>query len=1726
MSLAAPLRRSLLLLLVVVSISFPDALTCQTTVGIQPFGSYTQGPDDINIGTLDMHLEIPIYSRKGRSSDTDISAKLVYDGGSLGSAGMIGTFNTGAGWQFEFSDGGGSLNTTIMPGTQCRGSSAYDQYYTYSYSDSSGYTHYFPASVYHPCSGAATPVNNIQASDGSGYSLMANASGEQYVLTPSGLHIEDGVPLTDTNGNTVVYQPAPNIGASPIANYLTQTGYLNMGETASNANSPVSDTQFQYVDANGATQTITIKYKIYPINPIAANSYLGYAVEIDSLILADGSAYHFGYEPSTLHPGTYTGRLGSIQLPTGGIISYQYTDNASLQLSNGSLLVGLTRTTADGTVTYTRNSIVTSNYYIASSDTTVSEANRTTSYTFSYPQVSGNYEDFAGAYETSKAIYQGDSATGTPLESITRCYNGATGDCTMQAITLPLTQISESTSYNGGPAKKTVTDYTPMGLVTEVDEYDYGSTIPSRKTQTQYANLGNGILDRPQLVTVSDGTGVTISKTTYGYDENDLSPTSNLSNHITIVGARGNLTSIDRWVNTTNTTLNTHFKYDDAGKLVEWWDAMGNPTQFTYDSASDQCLTNITLPTPSSGIHLATSATCDPTTELTTSTTDLNGQVTHYGYDAMLRPSMTSYPGGGSKTINYSGASLPETITTTVSAAPDPNEVSSVVLDGYGRISKTVSASGAAVDTVYDANGNIYSISNPYLNTQEQTYGITSYTYDALGRKRIETHPGNSTQQWSYAGNVTTFTDEAGSQWARTSDALGRLTNVTEPGGLQTTYTYNVLGDLLCADQWGTGTVGQPCNSSLKRSFAYDSLSRLTLATNPETGTVGYSYDANGNILSKTDARGIGINYSYDSLNRLTQKTYTDGTPAASYTYDNFTGWGQPHGSSVGKLVRSFTCNGTQCNDDLYSYDPMGRINHIEGATPSEAGHASHWTQMVYDLAGNMTQLLYPSGRFITQSYDGAGRLLNVNYAAQGVSPISLTGGTPVGSPYISNISYFPSGAPQIVSYGNGVTEHLSLNNRLQTCESYAFVPSTVGGQMVMDRQYFFTSATGSPCGTTSSNNGNIWNIVDGTNSSQGSGLRSQSFGYDRLNRITSWQTQMMAGSPRSQSYGYDSFGNMSPMNGSNPVYTFNLATNRINNLPCASSVPSPYDAAGNQICDTDINNAIRTYTFDAENRISSIAMLGSGTPFETYIYSGEGNRVRKNNANGTFTEYVYFNGQPIAEKDQSGTWTDHVYANGKKIASSISVDTRIHLSGTTIQAGSELGANIPFQSGYVVKEGDTFSWRQYNQNAVGGLNIHFSDGSWTGWHLQAYDGEDTGQDFTEGQWQYRTAPLNDYVGLTIDAIMPVKDVMTSPGTWSIYLGDIAIVSADGTVTHIFNGENSSLSLSQATDPAYESSFSAVVETVPISSDPTITNGSTMNATKFYLSDHLGTAQMEFASGGWPVWKGEFAPFGQELDTQFTANHYKFTGKERDTESGLDYFGARYYRSTIGRFTSPDSLGAQVADSTNPQSWNFYSYGFNNPVRFTDPTGHFTCTPATSTSTDFTATVTSGSCQFDFTDYFHSNLQSTISSPRLPPLPPSSYALNNVPSWYSNPCIQSALAKGAASTALDAVGLLPEGGVVASAFSLWRGAAGVSNGGKILERAQFGAALISTANAGSDAQKSEGAFSLSGAQAFTGAAAIGADLLRTAPVVGQVISGISVAEDLYGTYKAVTGCHT
>lgn len=86
--------------------------------------------------------------------------------------------------------------------------------------------------------------------------------------------------------------------------------------------------------------------------------------------------------------------------------------------------------------------------------------------------------------------------------------------------------------------------------------------------------------------------------------------------------------------------------------------------------------------------------------------------------------------------------------------------------------------------------------------------------------------------------------------------------------------------------------------------------------------------------------------------------------------------------------------------------------------------------------------------------------------------------------------------------------------------------------------------------------------------------------------------------------------------------------------------------------------------------------------------------------------------------------------------------------------------------------------------------------------------------------------------------------------------------------------------------------------------------------------------------------ESDFYPYGGEMQLcDRSPQHYKFTGKERDSESGLDYFGARHYGSSLGRFLQPDEA-FNDQNTHDPQSWNLHSYVRNNPLRYTDPTGN------------------------------------------------------------------------------------------------------------------------------------------------------------------------------------------
>jgi RHS repeat-associated protein len=104
-------------------------------------------------------------------------------------------------------------------------------------------------------------------------------------------------------------------------------------------------------------------------------------------------------------------------------------------------------------------------------------------------------------------------------------------------------------------------------------------------------------------------------------------------------------------------------------------------------------------------------------------------------------------------------------------------------------------------------------------------------------------------------------------------------------------------------------------------------------------------------------------------------------------------------------------------------------------------------------------------------------------------------------------------------------------------------------------------------------------------------------------------------------------------------------------------------------------------------------------------------------------------------------------------------------------------------------------------------------------------------------------------------------------------------------------------------------------------------------AVQFHLGDHLGSSNVVVDSDGAFVNREEFTPYGETSFGSFAKKRYRFTGKERDEESGLSYHEARYYVPWLARWTRIDPLYLQFP------TWSPFSYAFDNPVRFRDPKG-------------------------------------------------------------------------------------------------------------------------------------------------------------------------------------------
>ncbi|MCW5980888.1 MAG: hypothetical protein KIT09_22595 [Bryobacteraceae bacterium] len=371
-----------------------------------------------------------------------------------------------------------------------------------------------------------------------------------------------------------------------------------------------------------------------------------------------------------------------------------------------------------------------------------------------------------------------------------------------------------------------------------------------------------------------------------------------------------------------------------------------------------------------------------------------NNETASFTYDSVGRPASSTTPRGAVTTYAY-GTGPPYTETATKA----DGRFVRTTYDGLGRPVKveTANTSGAVksvVETEYvacacSASGKVYRVSQPYAPGGTKYW--TVYTYDALGRTVQVDHPGGSgSTAYLYSANTVTMTDPAGKWKKYWMDAFGNLTRVNEPnpagGTVDTYYTYNFRNQLTQSSMTRSGT-------TQLRTWTYNrATGRLTSVTHPETGTTSYTYNGDGTIATKTDAKGQQIAYTYDEYKRVR----TAGGVTFTYDTDPF-GGGSDY--QAGRLSQVEYDNGGGLFTEKYRYDQAGLVVkkrvHLLRSGNKQGDLDVDYT---YNVEGQVTSVKYPNGNTYTYGFDAMGR------------PNKLT--PPGASPqdYVKDVLYGPAG--------------------------------------------------------------------------------------------------------------------------------------------------------------------------------------------------------------------------------------------------------------------------------------------------------------------------------------------------------------------------------------------------------------------------------------------------------------------------------------------------------------------------------------------------------------------------------------------------------------------------------------------------------------------------------------------------------------------------------------------
>ena len=934
---------------------------------------------------------------------------------------------------------------------------------------------------------------------------------------------------------------------------------------------------------------------------------------------------------------------------------------------------------------------------------------------------------------------------------------------------------------------------------------------------------------------------------------------------------------------------------------------------------------------------------------------DGNGNTTETIYDEWNRPWKTISPVDTHAATSYTTITEldgqgREVSVTNQSVTPGVDQVRTFVRDARGLVDTATDAENNPTRYTYDVNDNVLTITNA-RNV------VTEITYDAEDRKLLTTEAkgsvderitgvvlydkvGNPLQVRDGNGNiiVTEYNDlnlpwkqydpaPFNAQFIETLyDKNGQPTSVTNRRGHTTTTTYDELGRVDTITDpvpFNTQTlvttydkVGNVKTVTDKRGIlgekSYDSLYRLVEEKRDAIRLVTNEYDDASNLTATIDAENNRVEYAYNSRNLLERTTYIDPVGTDYYTEQFYDG--------VGNVVESFN---EEFEATTSTYDKENRLKTVT--------FASETTENFYDAVGNLTEVKKPKLNGSTMLYDDRNRLESVTEG--GLLTTAYT--------YDDNDNLLTQTDPllSVVEY-----TYDELNRKT------AHIQHKPSGNLTVTYDLYDAE-------------GNLKQMTDAKG-------QLFTYDYDELNRLTTTTYPIVTTSfltPESVVTDYDANNNVTTVTETKQISgggtQTDVTTNNWDNFDRLDdstqrgiTIDYVYNNNGNRSSVSTVNGAT-TYTYDHRNRVETAVV---GTDTTTYTYTPDSLVDTIAYPTGAVADYAYYptnrvqtithtdgvaatissfsytydtNGnrtQQVEYQAQSGVTetTDYVYdvldSLDRLESFTVNDGTTTTLTEYTFEGYNRKTEKVTVDTVVTVDKTYTYDETNWLSSVVDSVpaspvTISYSyddNGNTTLKTDSSKPGEDIVFDYDVANRMVETTQGVTSLGqYDYNAQgMRVRHYGSSRGDVSYYYDDGAVLeeyvdgAGGGVLAHYRYGDRL-LSLDNPTEGVQYYHHDAL--------------GSTVN-----LTDSLGSAKVSYNLDPWGHIRNQVGT---------SVNRQIFTGQEHDENTGLIYFGARYYDPDSARFISQDSY---LGEPGTPPSLHRYLYAYSNPTVFVDLDGH------------------------------------------------------------------------------------------------------------------------------------------------------------------------------------------